>query len=328
MKLTLKDDTLQFTEISSADEAIVKKLEKYQLKVNGGLLEVRDADSNVLVVCDAVDNTVIIPSPQKDAFEVANLFGAKRFVLSDGNLSEAEGSQLFPRDRRFNLDVQFPPAAPKYQYLVGLEQIEAVIPRDRLYKDLAELFKNYADFTESKKLEYTQDEMADKHCRLNNARIVPIVLVNESKVITGCIRVLVVPTGKGSTAYLSDEVVRYDQPGDRQALMSELFEATRQVLKTIPNITSAFLRVAAGREQMYEELGCSKENTGIHVIHGQPTQLLKAVQALIKETAAYKLSLINTPHSSFIGAASSQRNANVTDDEETSSLKILSSHRP
>ncbi len=298
MKITINNhQVLQIEAQKPEEKSLEEQLKNYRLKLNGSILEVEDLNNNKLLYCDLVDNTVFVVSSQPEAFVMANILGSKRFILSSSYPPNL-GVQFYPRDRDFNLNVTTD-AAPTFQFLVGLDTIKAAIPENVLYRELALLYKNYANFLESKIQEYSADEVADKYCRYNSPPVTPIVMINSAKQIIGSIRLCSIPIANGVSVYLSDEVVRYANPDERPILMSQLFEGVRQILRQVPNLKDAFIRVASGREPMYQSLGCSATTSHIPVIHGQPTDLMNAIKNVVKEAANNKLLKITTPVSSI-----------------------------
>lgn len=289
MKITPINNVLDFQGETEDEKIIAKKLSDFRLRLNGCMLEVSDIQENLLLTCDLTDNSIFVVNSNENAFEMANLLGAKRFILVE-NIPPSQKTIYFPRDRDFQLKSPYS-VALTYEVIEGLEKIEKAIPKNQLYKELASLYKNYSEFTESKKLEYSQNEVEDKYCRYNSQSITPIIMVNPLKQIIGSIRLCQIPVKDGIHIYLSDEIVKYNHPDEREPLMAQLFEAARQSLSSRPNLKYAFIRVASGREPMYEKLGCSLSNTHIRVTQDAPTLLLEAIKTHVKNSVKYKLSL-------------------------------------
>jgi len=327
MKISLRDGLIHFIDVAPEEESILEVLRGYQLKLEGGLLQVKNSRDETLVLSDLVDNSTFIVKPTYEAATVANALGGKRFVLAKGEKAP-EKSQLFSRDRDFGLDASSHSTSP-YRPLVGLEAIKSAIPEPGLYSELAALFRNYADFTETKKLEYApidqdaqQAEQADKYCRFNNPAVLPIVMVNSSNEIMGCIRLFLAPVEGKTIAYLSDEIVKYSQPDDRETLMAQLFNFAREELKS-RSIMSAFIRVADGRQEMYQHLGCSATNENNLVIHGAPSPALQALQAHVKGIAKYKLPYSQSSRPAFSATTTTQQTDTSSELESSaSSLKM------
>lgn len=288
MKITVNNQIPLLQPETPEEKQIVEQLNNYHLKLVGNILEVADLKNNKLVLCDLVDNSVFVVSNQPEAFVVANMLGSKRFILTNSYPANPN-IQFFERDRDFDLKVTAATSS-EFQFLVGLDNIKSKISENQLYSELALLY-NYADFLESKKQEYAAGELEDKYCRFNSPAVTPVIMLNRARQIMGSIRLCQIPVDNGFIVYLSDEVVRYSNSDERKILLAQLFDGARQVLRQTPNLKNVFMRVASGREAMYESLGCSEKNTHIPVIHGQPTGLLNALKDCVKEIAKYKLSL-------------------------------------
>jgi|GEM_PF-7042152 len=90
----------------------------------------------------------------------------------------------------------------------------------------------------------------------------------------------------------------------RKLLLQKLFNAACQHLdEKLSNFSTlvtkkqvhGFIRTAAGRVQMYEELGCSHNNNSSYVIHGPATPALGLLNNFVKQTLAKQKHLQASP---------------------------------
>lgn len=120
----------------------------------------------------------------------------------------------------------------------------------------------------------------------------------------------------------------------REKLLAELFTAAQIKIQFFlaqhgihMNNTRCFIRAAAGREAMYQRLGC-QANVGVQVIHGAPSDFMKALDKLGKAWAADQLtrlpkvssSALQTPPANITGAVQSNNNNNNNNNDNRTFL--------
>ncbi|HVY53050.1 MAG TPA: hypothetical protein VHA13_00840 [Gammaproteobacteria bacterium] len=276
-------------------------IQNYRIQRNGtGIFFHSIRDNSVSCYFNTFDNTMLINDPK--AYDLANLFGTKRFIVGNARLAleekqiEKHKIQKFPRDLAFPLEVKEEAALP-YRVL-SLQEYQQLKNFD-IYNELVDFFNQYADFTPQKQQEYLTGALADKYCRFNTPmnkehqgiRTLNLFMVDGSNRLVGTISALIHVNKAGITdIYLYDEVVKHEP--HRKTLLKHLFAAARQGIKAnVPSYKGAhaFIRAAADRENCYKELGCSATNTNNYVIHGPRTEYAAALDELIKQYATEKL---------------------------------------
>lgn len=291
------------------------EINKYKVKLNGFMFEIYNQDEDILCMSDLVDNSVFIIKNSSEAITAANMLGTKRFIIPDH--AEIEGGTNFPRDRYF-LTMAVPiDLNPHISFVVGIEDIKKSIPEDQLYKKLAELFAK-ANFTDTKQAEFEKKKISDKYCRFNSPSILPIFMLYDKELI-GCIRLAQIPIDEKLVVYLADEIGVHEG-FDQKTLKGYLFNAAREELEKMP-LLYAFIRVAAGSEKIYEELGCDQQNSGISVIHGKPTPLMEKLQEVVKQQAREARAKFEPPKSSFLSGNTSGH-AITTKEEQVEEVQI------
>lgn len=317
---------------TAEDQAFLDRISQYELIAKGASVEVFQSGKKILHI-NPFDRTVLVCEPE--GLALANDFGAKRFIIGAAReqlTAEQAGAAAFGRDRSFSMPDSglANPILAGYR-MVDFSGLQSVYKTNRhqLYRNLAQLFGDCADFTPGKRKEYfSGGSMQDKYCRFNSGNK-HMFLLSENNEIMGTISLAM-------DCYFYDEVVKYPEllDGDqefnynlklmqlaqetdeekkeilkadiatiaepaRKQLLSVLFAAARVFFSSMANKQAAFIRVAADREGAYEELGCAKENTGILVIHGQPKPQLMMLDTHMKLWAAQQLEAIRAKVSAF-----------------------------
>lgn len=323
MRIVKTESELVFVADSSdteADQAFSKRMEQYKLVQQGASIYIYKL-GKLLSHYNPFDNTQLVCSAE--GFELANEFGAKRFLILEARaaLTAAGTATAFSRDRSFPLKATANDASNPFK-VAGLKELLDLNQqnKEKVYNDLADLLDGCADFTPDKQAEYKRGgSIQDKFCRFNLENQQPkdgmrneqVFLLDEKNKIMGSISATICTNANGDAdIYVYDEVVDYkaqagsDPAAERLKLMGFLFAALReQIRKTLCTlITSlseanldqkietasvrALIRAAAENISTYVQLGCGSENTGYYVIHGPATPAAKLLDSYLKETWA------------------------------------------
>lgn len=206
------------------EQDFCERMKKYKLIQQGASIFIYNRHNDELLShYNPFDNTQLVCSP--DGFQLANEFGAKRFLalkarnaLMQASAHEAK-AENFSRDRAFPLKVVHEASNPYTP--VNLEQLLEINKQnpEALYDELADLFDRCADFIPEKQAEYRSGgRKQDKFCRFNTENPQPqsgtvtkqLFLLDENKKIIGTISSTICTNPDGlADIYLYDEVVDY-----------------------------------------------------------------------------------------------------------------------
>ena len=200
------------------DHAFYQAIQPFQLKRQGATVLIYTKDSHELVsYFKPYDNTQLVCS--KDGYEVAALFGGKRFIVGQANSQDQpQTAQQFSRDRAFPL-LPRPHETNYFPFRCeSLEFLDSFYRKNKneLYDQLAHLFNDCADFTPGKQDEYLSGGAeTDKRCRFNVNNNPPkikeifndhVFFLDANKQVIGTISATIV---NGTDIYLYDEIVDY-----------------------------------------------------------------------------------------------------------------------
>jgi hypothetical protein len=197
--------------------------------------------------------------------------------FTPGKQKEYTKDELIDKFCRFNPDSQ--------QALNGVKT-QHVFLLDGDNKIVGTISMNITKSKESHSAEiYLYDEIVDYRHLLNSREKESLEsLQNQLQQLQQPLK----PKGNSQSITAVEESIAAIVEPKRKPLLKKLFSAASDVLSSEVadcKTSDAFIRVAEGRESLYETLGCVQHNTNNFVIHGGPTVYAEQIRAHIKHHA-------------------------------------------